>query len=92
MGLRGIESKSPRSQASEGWGMKLSKADILNSFAIFPFYKTNNLKIKFNDKVKPWCLDGEKYDSKEKKYVFTTNKKVKMLVPTVNISKLFIKK
>ena len=42
MGLRGIESKSPRSQASEGWGMKLSKADILNSFAIFPFYKTNN--------------------------------------------------
>lgn len=56
------------------------------------FYKTNNLKITFNDKIKPWCLDGEKYDSKEKEYVFTTKKKVKMLVPTVNVSKLFIKK
>lgn len=55
-------------------------------------YKTNNLKITFNNGDRPWCLDGEKYNIKSSYYEFGTNKKVKMLVPTVNISKLFIKK
>ena len=55
-------------------------------------YKTNNLKITFNDGVKPWCLDGEKYDGQTAHYEFKVISKVKMLIPSKNIDKLFIKK
>ena len=54
-------------------------------------YKTNNLKITFNNGVKPWCLDGEKYDSKTTHFEIDTNKTVKMLVPRKNVDKLFLK-
>ena len=54
-------------------------------------YKTDNLKITFNDGYKPWCLDGEKYDAKTSHYEIVTNKKVKMLLPRKNIDKLFLK-
>ena len=55
-------------------------------------YKTDNMKITFNDEIKPWCLDGEKFDCGKKEYDITIKRKVKMLIPTTNISKLFIKK
>ena len=55
-------------------------------------YKTDNLKIWFNDDFKPWCLDGEKYDSTEHYYKIDTNKKVDMLIPNENVEKLFINK
>ena len=54
-------------------------------------YKTDNLKITFNESVKPWCLDGEKYDGKTNIYEVDTIKKVKMLIPRKNIDKLFLK-
>ena len=54
-------------------------------------YKTDNIKISFNNGIKPWCLDGEKYDGKTTYYEIDTNKKVKMLVPKKNVDKLFIK-
>ncbi len=53
-------------------------------------YKTDNLKITFNNGVKPWCLDGEKYDSKTTHFVIDTEKSVKMLVPRKNVDKLFL--
>ena len=56
------------------------------------FYKTDNLKITFNDGYKPWCLDGEKYDGKTAHYEINTKKKVQMLIPEKNVSKLFLKK
>ena len=55
------------------------------------YYKTNNLKITFNNGVKPWCLDGEKYDPKTTHFEIDTNKIVKMLVPRKNVDKLFLK-
>ena len=55
-------------------------------------YKTDNLKITFNNHLKPWCLDGEKFDCKDKEYNIKIKHKVKMLVPRTNIEKLFIKK
>lgn len=55
-------------------------------------YKTNNLKITFNGDIKPWCLDGEKFDCNKKEYTITIKHRIKMLVPTVNVEKLFIKK
>ena len=54
-------------------------------------YKTDNLKMSFNNGYKPWCLDGEKYDGKTTYYEIDTKKKVKMLVPKKNIDKLFLK-
>ena len=54
-------------------------------------YKTDNLKITFNDGMKPWCLDGEKFDAKTTYFEFKTDKYVEMLVPRKNIDKLFLK-
>ena len=54
-------------------------------------YKTDNIKITFNDGMKPWCLDGEKYDSKTTYFEIDTKKSVRMLVPRKNIDKLFLK-
>ncbi len=54
-------------------------------------YKTDNIKITFNNGYKPWCLDGEKYDGKTSHYEIATKKKVKMLIPKKNVDKLFLK-
>ncbi len=54
-------------------------------------YKTDNIKITFNDGTKPWCLDGEKYDAKTTYFEIDTSKTVKMLVPRKNVDKLFLK-
>ena len=54
-------------------------------------YKTDNIKITFNDGIKPWCLDGEKYESMTTFYEIITNKKVSMLIPRKNVDKLFLK-
>ncbi len=54
-------------------------------------YKTDNLKITFNDGYKPWCLDGEKFDIKTAHCEIETTKKVEMLIPKKNIDKLFLK-
>ena len=54
-------------------------------------YKTDNLKITFNDGMKPWCLDGEKYDGKTTYFEIKTDKTVEMLIPKKNIDKLFLK-
>lgn len=55
-------------------------------------YKTDNLKITFNNGVKPWCLDGEKYDARTAHYEFKIGSKVRMLIPGKNVNNLFIKK
>ena len=54
-------------------------------------YKTDNLKLTFNEGIKPWCLDGEKYDSKTTHFEIDIKKSVKMLVPKKNVDKLFLK-
>ena len=54
-------------------------------------YKTDNLKITFNDTRKPWCLDGEKYDGNTAHYEIDTKKSVEMLIPQKNVDKLFLK-
>ena len=69
----------------------LKTSDISNVQGI-ETYKTNNLKIWFNDDFKPWCLDGEKYDSDERYYEIDTKKKVQMLIPEKNVEKLFLHK
>ena len=44
-------------------------------------YRTNNIKIKFNNKLKkPWTIDGEKYPAKDKYYNITINKNIKFRI------------
>ena len=52
-------------------------------------YKTDNIAITFNGKMKPWCLDGEKYEAKTTHFEVNTDKSVKMLIPRKNVDKLF---
>lgn len=56
-------------------------------------YKTDKLKLKFIDEPKkPWCIDGEMLDSLDSKYEITIDRDIKMMIPSKNIDKLFIKK
>jgi len=55
-------------------------------------YKTNNLKIKFQDTPqKKWCLDGEKCEDNSSEFNITIDKDIEMMVPKKNIKKLFLK-
>lgn len=58
----------------------------------FYFYKTDNLKIKFNDQLKkPLCIDGESLEDLSGKYEIKIDHDVHVLMPEKNIKKLFIK-
>lgn len=56
------------------------------------YFKTDNLKIEFNDVPESWCLDGEEMKHSRKSFKFNINKDIYMLVPNINIDKLFINK
>ena len=56
------------------------------------FYKTNNVKLNFNNSYNSsWCVDGEELKDRHVRYNVSTVNNVKILVPTKNIKKLFIK-
>lgn len=54
------------------------------------YYKTNNIELIFNEVPDfSWCIDGEEYKEKTKKFVFTLDNETKMLMPRKNLRKLF---
>lgn len=56
------------------------------------FHKTNNIKITINTPTNlSWCIDGEKLEETSKQYNIKTENKVKILIPTKKIKKLFAK-
>lgn len=68
----------------------LTKYDVSKVPGVF-FYRTNNLKIKFDEvPKKSWCVDGEKVNISSSKYDIKIVNDIKMLVPTKNVSKLFV--
>lgn len=80
-----------------------SKASLIKTLYLFrtrdiseipncEYFKTDNLKIEFNDIPESWCLDGEEMKHVRKKFKFNINKEIYMLVPNVNIDKLFVNK
>jgi YegS/Rv2252/BmrU family lipid kinase len=71
-----------RKQEILGSGLfTLAGVDITKSVG-WRFFKTNWLKIHFNEALeKPWCLDGEKYESDMLDYEIKTDRKLKMLLP-----------
>lgn len=57
----------------------------------FYFYKTDNLKITFHDKLrKPWCLDGEEYPDKDLIYEIKVVPDIEMLLPKKVSKGLFV--
>ena len=70
----------------------LLKIKNLEDIKEIEYYKTNKLELEFIDEVPTWCLDGEKYERKDKKYIFTVDYGTEMLVPKKNIDKLFEEK
>lgn len=69
----------------------LKDGDI-STLAGFNFYKTNNLKIKFDKPLeKGWSIDGEELIDKNEEFEIKIVRDVKILIPNKNIEKLFIK-
>ena len=57
------------------------------------FYKTNNLKMSFQEKPKKnWCIDGEMLDDEGKIFDIKIDRNIQMMIPKKNIGKLFIEK
>lgn len=78
-----------------------SKADLIKTLYLFrtkdineipncEYFKTDKLEIEFKNVPESWCLDGEEMKHSKRKFKFTINKEVSMLVPNINIDKLFI--
>ncbi len=55
-------------------------------------YKASNMQIEFKNNDRSWCVDGEELKSPGNKYEIRLQKDVKMLIPKVNIEKLFTNK
>lgn len=54
------------------------------------YYRTNNFEIEFKNKPKKsWCIDGEEFKKRTKKFVFSVEQNMKMQVPKENLKKLF---
>lgn len=54
------------------------------------YYRTNNLKIIFEDNLNDsWCIDGEELKHHSKEFNFGIDKSCHMLLPKVNVDKLF---
>ena len=81
-----------------------NKADILkslyhiknNGVESIPgceYYCTSNFEIDFDEVPKfSWGLDGEEFKSTTKKFKFSVNKEVDILLPDSNIDRLFVNK
>lgn len=69
----------------------LATSDITKLPGVY-FVRTDKLKIKLKDYPKKnWCLDGEKYNKREKTFEVTINKEIKMLLPKAEINNIFVK-
>lgn len=70
----------------------LTKTDISNAPG-FSFYKTNNLKIKFDKTLdKAFSVDGEELEDKNRNFEIKIVRDVEILIPNKNVSKLFLDK
>lgn len=66
--------------------LQLVMANDKNKVPGFYFHRSNKLSITFNNPLKkPWCIDGEEYDSKMSKYDIEIVRHVKVKMPIKNI-------
>jgi hypothetical protein len=54
-------------------------------------FKASKINIKFDEyQKKAWCIDGEKLEIRTKSYSIVNKTNISLLIPRVNIDKLFI--
>ena len=70
----------------------LLKVKNLEDIKEIEYYKTDKIEIEFEEEIPSWCVDGEKYEHLDKKFVFTVDDDTKMIMPKKNIDKLFEEK
>lgn len=68
---------------------ELSKYSLKNISNV-TYYQTDNFEMEFIDPPKvSWCIDGEEYKTPKLSFKFSVAKKTKMLLPKMNIKRLF---
>ena len=55
----------------------------------FTYFKTNKIKLEFDEVPPSWCIDGDELTHNKKTFEITINKDNNMLLPIKNIDKLF---
>lgn len=55
----------------------------------FTYFKTDRIKLEFDEVPPSWCIDGDELTHEQKTFEITINKDNNMLLPTKNIDKLF---
>ena len=58
----------------------------------FTYFKTNYIKIEFDEVPPSWCVDGDEVPHQDKVFEISINKDNNMLIPSKNIDNLFEKK
>ena len=61
----------------------------LNDIPGFTYFKTNNIKLEFDEVPPSWCIDGDELTHNEKVFEIKVNKDNNMLLPSKNIDRLF---
>lgn len=61
----------------------------LEDISVFKYYKTDNIKLEFDEVPPSWCIDGDELTHESKKFEIKINKDNDMLLPSKNIEKLF---
>ena len=68
------------------------KTKDINNISNIKYYRTNNVKIIFDNVPNAsWCIDGEELKHNNQEFIFSVDKSSNMLIPKVNIKKLFKK-
>ena len=70
------------------YNLKINK---LQGVAGIETYKCSKFEVKFKEKAKPWCVDGEQFKDNTESYNIEILKNVKMMLPRKNLKKLFLK-
>ena len=61
----------------------------LNDIPGFTYFKTDNIKLEFEEVPASWCIDGDELVHDTKSFEIKINKDNHMLLPTKNIDSLF---
>ncbi len=64
----------------------------MNDIPGFTYFKTDNIKIEFDEIPPSWCIDGDELKHDTKEFKIEINKDNNMLIPIKNIDKLFEQK
>ena len=65
------------------------KRKNMSEISNFTYFKTDKIKLEFDETPPSWCIDGDELKHNSNKFEISINKDNYMLLPTKNIKKLF---